>query len=337
MREHGADRVDGDTQVREDGGVGVPEAVEGDVPGDSGGLKPLRKGAAQLPFGDTTEDKAFAGFPEKLVGFFADGKEEVGFGLDGADSDAVATVRVLLDILPGEGHDITDTEAGEAAEEGGPFGCLVLTGGLVEGADFFKGEELFADLYGFHLIQVHVEVLGEKLIPVRLFEDGTEAAPIIGLGILGKDLVSGVLALGRLEIDHELLAKVYRHFAESAFSVAEILKMQVSPFVAAGAGLRNLLKVGQEIHLQAPTVNEPVLFIDDGDFPQSPDGLGLLELFGIGFPLQRSLGILDQVDSQILSPAHFHCPGVPDGRIKVQVQGNLPTWQFPFSECYFGC
>lgn len=285
MREHGADGIDGNTEIGQDSGVGVPEAVEGDVAGDSGGLEPVREGAAELPFGDAGEDVSGAGLPEEFVCFLGDREEGFGFCLLGADADAAAAVRVLADVLPFEGHDVTDTEAGEAAEEGSALGDVVLAGRFVEGADFFQGEELFVDLNGVHLGEVVVEVFRKEPVFVGLLEDGTEAHPVVGLGVLAKGFVSGVLAFGGLEVVHELSAEVYGEFSEGAPAVAEVLEVEEGAFVAAGVRHCNFLEVGEEIHLHSAFVNEAELLVDDGDFPEGADGLGLLEFFGISFPL----------------------------------------------------
>ena len=110
--EHLADGVDVHSSGDEQGGVGVVEAVEGDVFGDAGLLEPRLQAEVDHIAVETFEYEAGAGRAADGEGFAADGDGGFCVGLFGADADAFAAVREVLDVLPAEGEDVADSKPG---------------------------------------------------------------------------------------------------------------------------------------------------------------------------------------------------------------------------------
>ena len=116
--QHLADGVNVDAAVQEQGGVGVPEAVESHVLVDAGLFKPSFKFFLDHRVGQAFEYLSFAALPAEFERLVGDGEDSRCLCFLRDDTDAVAAIRILLDLLSGQVADVTEAEAGKTAEEG---------------------------------------------------------------------------------------------------------------------------------------------------------------------------------------------------------------------------
>lgn len=159
MREHLGYGVDVGAASNEQGSVGVTEAVEGDVLGDSGCADPFLEVAVDHLPCESFEDLAGARLTAESEGFVTDWIERFGVGLLCADVEAPSTTRILLKVFPFEGEDIADTKSGQAAEEGSLLEYWELAWSVGKHAYFIQREVLAACLFGLKLLQLVIEVL----------------------------------------------------------------------------------------------------------------------------------------------------------------------------------
>ena len=117
VSEHLADCVDICAVAQEQGGVGVAEAVECNVLGDSGCREPFLELVVDDGRGYVLEYESCAWLSAKFVGFVRDRECCLGLGLFCFDADAVASVWVGSKVFPGELEDVASSESCEAGEE----------------------------------------------------------------------------------------------------------------------------------------------------------------------------------------------------------------------------
>lgn len=97
----------------------MPSTVEGDVLGDTRRADPL----FHVGLGPTAlqplEDHAplVGAVADQIQRLLADGDNILGAVLLGDDVHALATGRIVHDVLPTEGEDVADAQAGHAGEE----------------------------------------------------------------------------------------------------------------------------------------------------------------------------------------------------------------------------
>jgi len=91
-------------------------------------------------------------------------------------------------------------------------------------------------------------------------------------------------------------------------------------------------EVGEKVHFQLGLVQEVVLAADDGQFALGPDGFGLGYLFFVGVLVALETGLVYEVYAQIFVPDLLSRVRVSQGRIEVQIEGNLAAWQQPLSK-----
>ena len=107
------------------------------------------------------------------------------------------------------------------------------------------------------------------------------------------------------------------------------------PFLVLGFKL--LAEVGEEIHLRREFVQELVLSPDDRQLALGADGLGLMKLLFVRLFLDRELGILDEIDAEVLVPDVLLRHRILERWIEIQIQRNLPAIQKTLPEGYFSC
>ena len=122
------------------------------------------------------------------------------------------------------------------------------------------------------------------------------------------------------------------HLAYAAAVVAEVV-VDANPFLVFRVQLG--FEVGEEVHLQLGLVQEVVLAADDGQLALGPDGFGLGYLFFVGVLVALETGLVYEVYAQVFVPDILARVRVSQGRVEVQIEGNLAAWQQPLSKCYF--
>ena len=111
MGEHLADYVDVGTRAEEQGGVGVAEAVEGDVLLYACIGNPVLQFCLNEAVVEAFEHLALAWSAAEFIGFVSDWKGCASFCLFRGDAKAVATVWVLGDVLPFEVANISEAKS----------------------------------------------------------------------------------------------------------------------------------------------------------------------------------------------------------------------------------
>ena len=117
----------------------MPIGVEGDVLGDTRRADPLLHvglGPAAL---QSLEDHSplVGAVADQIQRLLADGDDVLGAVLLGDDVHALATGRVVHDVLPAEGEDVADAQAGHAREERCRLQYGLLAGCLGQLVEFF--------------------------------------------------------------------------------------------------------------------------------------------------------------------------------------------------------
>ncbi len=152
MGEHLGDGVDVGSSGYEQGGVGVAEAVEGDVFVDSGGFHPVFEPSVHKLTGESFEDFAFGRTAAEFESLGADGDGGFGVGLFGFDADAFASRRVVLDVAPFELEYVAEAKAGEAGEESCGFKDGIVASGVRKSLEFFLCEIFALGFLGLYLV-----------------------------------------------------------------------------------------------------------------------------------------------------------------------------------------
>ena len=318
-----------------EGGECVAEAVEGDVLGDAGVLKPVLERLLGVVALEVLEDESGAGRAAEFVGFLGEGERCLGVGLFGLDADAPASVLRLYNVAPIEGEDVADTQSGKAAEKRGVLEVGRVAGRGRELAEFFEGEEFAAAVNGVDSFEVVIDVFLQEFFLISDFEEATEGGPVSGGGVLGEFLVGVLELVGVQQVVAEAFAEGdvdVAHLALAAAIVAEMV-VNANPFLVFGVQLG--LEVGEEVHLEFGLVQEVVLAADDGEFTLGAEGFGLGYLFFVGVFVALEFGLVFEVDAEVFVPDILSGVRVSEGRVEVQVEGNLAAWQQPLSKCYF--
>ena len=117
----------------------MPIGVEGDVLGDTRRADPLLHvglGPAAL---QSLEDHSplVGAVADQIQRLLADGDDVLGAVLLGDDVYALAAGRVVHDVLPAEGEDVADAQAGHAGEERCRLQYGLLAGCLGQLVEFF--------------------------------------------------------------------------------------------------------------------------------------------------------------------------------------------------------
>ncbi len=100
--------------VQKEGGVGVPEAVEGDVLRDACCLEPAGKFFLDQGIGESLEYFFFASLATEIEGLVGDGEVSGCLCFLRDDTDAVPAIRILFYLVPGQVPDISETKPGQA-------------------------------------------------------------------------------------------------------------------------------------------------------------------------------------------------------------------------------
>ena len=139
------------------------------------------------------------------------------------------------------------------------------------------------------------------------------------------------------EIFSELVAEIYGELVEVALAFHEYVEVFIdyAPFLV--VAWQDGIEIIKDVHHPFALVEKSVLFVDQGYFSLSADGLGLLELGGIDSAVRCCARAFHYVDAEIFAACHLHCSGVADGRIEVEIEGDFAAGVFPLSECHFNC
>lgn len=170
---HLADGVDVCASGYEQCGVGVAEAMEGDVFVDSGGLNPFFQPSVDELACEALEYFAFGRSTAEFECLVTDGDGSFGIGLLCLDADAFTARWIVLDVVPFELEDVAQPESGEAGKQRGGFEDGVVAVRVRNFLEFFLCEVFPLCLLGFYLVKVVIYILFQ----VAFFEgDGKECA-----------------------------------------------------------------------------------------------------------------------------------------------------------------
>ena len=176
--EHLADGVDVGSSGYEQGGVCVAEAVEGDVFVDSGGFHPRFQPSVDELACETLEHFAFGWYAAEFERLVTYGDGGLGVGFLCLDTDAFASGRVVLDVMPFELEDVAQPESGEAGEKGGGFENRVVARSVRKFLEFFLREVFPLCLQGFYLVEIVIDSLFQVAFFEGDCEERAECAPV---------------------------------------------------------------------------------------------------------------------------------------------------------------
>ena len=172
---------------------------------------------------------------------------------------------------------------------------------------------------------------------VRDLEATAEGGPVPGGGVLRKVLFLVPQLLGVQEILPESLTERDGQVANAARPFTVVAEMVIHPDPFLVLGFKLLAEVGEEIHLRREFVQERVLSPDDRQLALGADSLGLMKLLFVRLFLDRELGILDEIDAEVLVPDVLLRHRILERWIEIQIQRYLPAIQKTLPECYFSC
>ena len=115
-----------------------------------------------------------------------------------------------------------------------------------------------------------------------------------------------------------------------------VLEMVVHPDPLLVLGFQLIAEVGKEIHLLLVLVKEIELAPDNGEFTFRANGIRLSQLLLVGLFLDGELGVVDEIDAQVVTKDAVLRNRIPQRRVIIQIEGYLPTVQLALAKKNFG-
>ena len=118
---------------------------------------------------------------------------------------ALAAGRVVHDVLPAEGEDVADAQAGHAGEERCRLHHGLLAGSLGQLVELLDRKVLLDHVLGLDLFEEVVDVVADQPVTVEDFQKSPECRPISRCGV-SCDVSVTLEFLGRQQVLTELVA-----------------------------------------------------------------------------------------------------------------------------------
>ena len=118
----------------------------------------------------------------------------------------------------------------------------------------------------------------------------------------------------------ELFAQVHINIAKCAMTFDKVMEMLIDELPLLVFVPTHLFEVGKEVGLLLGLIQEAELFIDEGLYPDTADGLRLVQHVVVELSFHLVLGMSIDVNTEVLPAAHLHGFRVTDCRIIIQMR-----------------
>ena len=137
-----------------------------------------------------------------------------------------STGRVVHDVLPAEGEDVADAQAGHAGEERCRLQYGLLARRFGQFVELFHRKIIFDYVLGLDLFEEVVDVVADQSVTVEDFQKSPECRPISRCGV-SCDVSVTLEFLCRQQVLTELVAEINVELLKSTFPMHEVAEMEI--------------------------------------------------------------------------------------------------------------
>ena len=326
--QHLRDRIDVRARCDLQRGVGVAEAVEGDVLLDACRRNPLFQRIVYHTARQSFEHRAAGLLAAQVDGLLTHGQYCLGLRLLRADSDAVAHIGCNLEVFPFQFEHIADAQSRQTREERCPFQHIYRAGRCRQSLQLVGCQIVLLHIFGLDFVEEVIDILPNQFIAVGGFKQPAEGREVTRRRIAGDFPVGQPQLMGVEQIVAETFAEFDGDVAEGtvpAREVGEVAVNRVPFFILSGA---HLAEVGEKVAAHLVVVEKVELLIDKRRYAQTANRLGLFKhrAVEVTFGLVGRAGI--DINAQILEPRHLHRFGIADGGIEIEIERQTPSGNF---------